>query len=137
MAKIDPPWRLDPLQTLIGSKGKGKVKNPTKGDNNPDAGNEDSRVCVTPCGFWDTCICPGIFCVVVESLNISGRCFGPAFWSEFPSSRFGPPNPCASNRWVHVICFTCDQGPESSWCIGNANILPADSGDTTWRLVPR
>lgn len=107
---VNPPWRLDPLQTIL------KIHFPDKGKKDegdgsplPDFPNPGSCPCcrISGCGpgVCATCYCPGIFCIPAGGCCVPNGC-------TFVGMDIVPDSStaCASHLFVIEQWFNCCDG---------------------------
>jgi hypothetical protein len=136
----DPPWRIDPLQTIIRvspSKKKGQAKDkpdkPPSGETTPPppggCGQCGIGGCCLTCCF--TCFCPGILCIGPGGCCAPAGCTTIGIIMDGPDPGIGFGGACASGMFVADVVYACCQ--YDSDCVdvphynGGPNFYPVGS----------
>jgi hypothetical protein len=126
----DPPWRLDPFQTILRVKGrKNKKKKPGGGPQEPGPGKptycySDILGCCPGC--CSTCFCPGILCIGPQGCCGLGKppCYGIIGFILFPVS----PLTCFSGQFIFDILQACPGNCNPGDIELSANLLSMPPG---------
>jgi len=105
---VDPPWRLDPLQTILRVAFPSKKKEEEDEPDEDPTGSDRPGSCpgcgISGCGLTicSTCYCPGIFCI-----GPGGCCFPAGCSFVGLIIRPDTSGACASLAWVDEQLFNC------------------------------
>ena len=106
----DPPWRLDPLQTIVDWHPKRKKKDPGKSkpddrDTDPPGHCSGGVSYLSILGPGGTCYCPGVFGVTEGFLQRLCAQLTHGDLMGYVTRPDGTPPACASGTWVsYYIC---------------------------------
>lgn len=132
MPKVDPPWRLDPLQMIVRIRW-GPVPEDTKGKGPDEPEEEKPNDChgIIGGGSVETCFTPGIFGVhpsqfprVIAILTSPSILICPII----PPNEFGD-SCCVSGLWFHAF-LQVNPGPDG--CLSIPKDFQIPPGWTAW-----